>query len=501
MKKYLFMAVAAIAALSSCSSDNEVFNSEAKKALTFTATMEGLGGTRAEFDSEAKCAKWNVGDEIIIEGVDEEENDPTTALYVASGTSGDVTTFEPKNPGEEVSGVFFEAFFPASIIGEEGPESPAVINEEWKKDQFNMPMAATSISTNLKFKNLCGVLAITVKDDQLSQVKSIKVSSANRSVSGILFPNSDVDKEDGAMTNLKVALTTSDDPSKTLTVNYINPVETDASGKVFYVAIPPSLKIHDDEENEIFEYLPDPYKELKIEISDGNGTTKSMTTKKDVDIVIERNKIYNITFKDNTPTTGTAKAKINGVDVEVNWVQLWAGGPKFAEYNVGATSATEYGGYYTWGGKYTNGTGITWNDDHNTGETGTGDLTGADDTATQLWGDNWRMPTKAEFEALLNSDNCDVKWTTVNNVNGRKFTGKGDYASNSVFLPAAGFCNGGNVNSPGYYGYYWPSSPLGSYDNTSLAYGLYFSSNDQNGQGMYSYSRSCGYSVRAVLKE
>ena len=56
MKKYLFMAVAAIAALSSCSSDNEVFNSEVKKALTFTATMEGIGGTRAEFDSEAKCA-------------------------------------------------------------------------------------------------------------------------------------------------------------------------------------------------------------------------------------------------------------------------------------------------------------------------------------------------------------------------------------------------------------------------------------------------------------
>ena len=44
-----------------------------------------------------------------------------------------------------------------------------------------------------------------------------------------------------------------------------------------------------------------------------------MATKKADGVTIERNKIYNITFKDNTPpTTGTAKAKINGVDVDVN---------------------------------------------------------------------------------------------------------------------------------------------------------------------------------------
>ena len=474
------MAVAAIAALSSCSSDNEVFNSEAKKALTFTATMEGLGGTRAEFDSEAKCAKWNVGDEIIIEGVDEEENDPTTALYVASGTSGDVTTFEPKNPGEEVSGVFFEAFFPASIIGEEGPESPAVINEEWKKDQFNMPMFAMSNTTTLAFKNLCGVLAITVKDDQLSQVKSIKVSSANRSVSGILFPNSDVDKEDGAMTNLKVALTTSDDPSKTLTVNYINPVETDASGKVFYVAIPPSLKIHDDEENEIFEYLPDPYKELKIEISDGNGTTKSMTTKKDVDIVIERNKIYNITFKDNTPpTTGTAKATISGEDVDVKWVQLWKDGPKFAEYNVGVTDgkAESFGGYYCWGGFVDKDPEMTYN-------TGSVNLTGEYDTATKLWGSNWRMPAKAELKALISTTNCTNEFTTVGGVNGYKFTGKGDYASNSLFLPI-----------DGEIGDYWTANPSSEY-----ACQLHLDTKYKPSTSYSSY-RDNTYSVRAVLNE
>ncbi len=495
MKKYLFMAVAAIAALSSCSSDNDFEQSQtSKQNLVFTATMENIGGTRAEFDSEAKCAKWEEGDEIIIVGVDEEENDPTTALYVASGTSGDVTTFEPKNPGEEVSGVFFQAVFPASIIGEEGPESPAVINEEWKKDQFNMPMAAMSFSTNLKFKNLCGVLAITVKDDQLSQVKSIKVSSANRSVSGILFPDFDVDKEDGAMTNLKVALTTSDNPSKTLTVNYNNPVETDASGKVFYVAIPPSLKIHDDEKNEIFEYLPDPYKELKIEISDGNGTTKSMTTKKDVDIVIERNKIYNITFKDNSypaGSRGTATATIGGVATDVNWVQLWENGPKFAEFNVGVTDgkAESYGGYYCWGSSYDESEGWIGEFYDVTDVI----LTGEHDTATNLWGNNWRMPTKEEFEALF--ENCKVKKEDLGEgKSGYRITGNGVYASNSIILPNAGDYENGELINPG-WSFYWSSTQKSSYEIVGASY---WSGN--NGV-VTNWHRNCGFSVRAVLNE
>ncbi|MCQ2383171.1 MAG: 2-hydroxyglutaryl-CoA dehydratase, partial [Clostridia bacterium] len=40
----------------------------------------------------------------------------------------------------------------------------------------------------------------------------------------------------------------------------------------------------------------------------------------------------------------------------------------------------------------------SWQDDHNTG---TSDLYGDTDTATKLWGDNWRMPTNDEFSDLL----------------------------------------------------------------------------------------------------
>ena len=191
-------------------------------------------------------------------------------------------------------------------------------------------------------------------------------------------------------------------------------------------------------------------------------------------------------------TTGTAKAKIGESEVDVNWVQLWAGGPKFAEYNVGAASATEYGGYYTWGGTDKNGENIAWSDDHNTTNTGSGDLTNTEDTATKLWGSKWRMPTQAELQALLG--NCDVVWTTVGGVSGRKFTGKGAYSSNSVFLPAAGYCIYGDVYDLGDYGSYWSSTP---YDS-DIAYDLFFGSRLQD---VYYDDRGYGYSVRAVLNE
>ena len=169
----------------------------------------------------------------------------------------------------------------------------------------------------------------------------------------------------------------------------------------------------------------------------------------------------------------------------VKWVQLWADGPKFAEYNVGATSVEDYGGYYNWG-KTTN------KDTSGDYKSGTDALTGTDDTATNLWGSKWRMPTQAELEGLL--ANCEVEWTTVGGLQGSKFTGKGAYSSNSVFLPATGLCDDGSVGGQGSLGHYWSSTPKGS----GFAYNMYFLSGYQSVNIDY---RNYGNSVRAVLNE
>lgn len=84
-------------------------------------------------------------------------------------------------------------------------------------------------------------------------------------------------------------------------------------------------------------------------------------------------------------------------------------------------------------------------------------------------------------------------------MNGRKFTGKGDYSDNSIFLPAAG-----SYQKDVYYyliyfmsdsGYYWTSTPQSS---ENYGYKLYFDSNKAETSGA---GRDCGNSVRAVLAE
>ena len=180
-------------------------------------------------------------------------------------------------------------------------------------------------------------------------------------------------------------------------------------------------------------------------------------------------------------------------DIEVVWVQLWENGPKFAEYNVGAANnkAEDCGGYYCWGSSKDKDPDVEI-------KSGTDDLTGTDDTATNLWGSNWRMPTQAELKGLR--ENCDFVWTTVNNVKGWKFTGKGDYASCYIFLPAAGYWDGDTVSPQGNIGYYWSSTHY----NVGQAYYLYMPTGSPTTKPNVTYqngNRKSGHSIRAVLAE
>lgn len=88
-----------------------------------------------------------------------------------------------------------------------------------------------------------------------------------------------------------------------------------------------------------------------------NGSLLLNTTK---DAGLTAGKYYTIT---SGPTKGTAKALINGTETDVNWVQLWAGGPRFATENV----AEE----------------MTWDEAAKTG-------------SAFAWGENWRTPTADE---------------------------------------------------------------------------------------------------------
>ena len=116
------------------------------------------------------------------------------------------------------------------------------------------------------------------------------------------------------------------------------------------------------------------------------------------------------------------------------------------------------------------------------------------DAASQIMGGDWRMPTKAEIQELL--DNTNKEWTQVNGVNGYKFTSKKEgFLNNSIFIPAAGNCEGSSVTNVGYNGGVWSSSLDTSYPNS--AWYLYFYSGYCYMYGNYRYY---GKSVRGVRK-
>ena len=194
------------------------------------------------------------------------------------------------------------------------------------------------------------------------------------------------------------------------------------------------------------------------------------------------------------------------------------GGVKWATMNLGASSITDIGLYYTWGDTqgYTAaqvGAGegqkffSWWDYKYSEGGTvsnagtitkynesdGLTTLQSSDDAVTAAWGGSWRMPTIEEFQAL--STATTSAWTADyegSGVAGLILTSKAD-SSKKLFFPAAGNCNLGSVLDVGSHGYYWSSSLLTS----NKTYGSYF--RFYNGLNyLSSYIRRSGSSVRGV---
>lgn len=178
-----------------------------------------------------------------------------------------------------------------------------------------------------------------------------------------------------------------------------------------------------------------------------------------------------------------ATNRLNGHE----WVDLGLS-VKWATCNVGASSPSDYGSYFAWG-ETTPKSEYTWenyrfrlagdsyydyanHDDYddvtfskyNTKRSrGTVDnrtrLELSDDAARANWGGSWRMPTDAEWTELRTK--CTWTWTTKGGKDGYKVTSKTN--GNSIFLPAAGFPYGADLDGAGSYGYYWSSSLFESY--------------------------------------
>ena len=155
-----------------------------------------------------------------------------------------------------------------------------------------------------------------------------------------------------------------------------------------------------------------------VQITIYNGDTKFKAT---TAAGLAAGKYYTVT---TGPVSGEASA--TGVTEKVGWVQLWAGGPKFATQNVAGT--------------------MKW----------------TDAVKNKFWGDNWRVPTKDEMGLSANNTVNTEKVSAVyrrneNGVWGFEFTGiTPGYTNVSLFLPA----NSGAVDKYG-AATYWTATPVG----------------------------------------
>ena len=207
----------------------------------------------------------------------------------------------------------------------------------------------------------------------------------------------------------------------------------------------------------------------------------------------------------------TVRITLEALAVSVGKVQLWEGGPYWADRNIGAKKPEDYGLYFWWGdtkGHRPSGNTFSFSFEQSNcptyqkttdqlrseGWIASNDvLAPSHDAAHMKWGGAWRIPTIQELEDL--SSKCDWAMTELNGVLGWVICGRGAYSSNSIFLPRPGAAIKTSIYCAASTGNYWSSVPVS--DDCYNALNLYFVSNYYHAN-YYGTRRYYGTSVRPV---
>ena len=237
-------------------------------------------------------------------------------------------------------------------------------------------------------------------------------------------------------------------------------------------------------------------KQANPTIEDIHKSTKDTVAVLDMTDLQENTKYYVRAYAVNKVGTTYSEEKEFTTSIKPKYVDLGLpSGVKWATFNVGANSPEESGDYYAWG-ETSPKSSYTWlnykwcegsynmltkyNCDSSNGVVDYKTiLDPEDDAATVNWGQGWRIPTKAEFDELI--DNCTWTWSSINGVYGYEV--KSNTNGNSIFLPS--------VEA---YSNSYSSSSLGYHSTTPYFLNFNASYIQINWQG----SRSNGYAIRPV---
>src|SRR5574344_353344 len=504
MKKILFYAASMVLLMplfANCTKDE--FKGDKSQSPVITASTESPQ-TKTEMTADLKT-KWLANDAIkIFSGT----NGATVSKYKTT-EGGIIDATFIKESGDDLGATPYYAVYPYldnTTIGAESSVNylyftiPTV--QTYKANSFASDesiMVAYGNSTNLSFKNVCGMYEIKLTGSVT--VKTITLT-ANHVISG----------------PAKVAMNYTDgEPVVTMTggdntieLNCGEGVALSGEATSFFFLVPAGTHKFT----------------IGIEAMDGSNKKIMYQASPSSGVAVTRSRIKpmaTLAFAAQTdygyPVNGEMKAGTTITVSSTNYI--WA--PVNCGYQPadGSYKGYPYGKLYQWGrkdgqgyddGAYKDATtpsviGVnpadlasadantfytTWN---NTiapdGTWGTSDPWNIKNTTNDPCPAGWRVPTSAELTALIGGTTPPNPLASYNSQNGAWFNGTTSPGTSGVFLPAAGYrrSNGG-AGGRGSDGYYWSSTPLGG-SAYLLDFGTGFAT-------MLSLNRPYGVSVRCV---
>lgn len=314
MKKFLYSVfMLAAVVLAACSNDDNG-DTQPKRGMTLNASVEDLS-SRATMTDESGTWKFAFAenDQVSV------NNNKITSYYTFTNNGSQFTSADAMVTTEAAD---WYAYFPGNevdLTNQTGTFADVANKFAVAGKTAQTTSGEKGLSITLKPK--VAVLRIVAVDK--NGILDIHVKTADKWVKGL------------TATKNAAEFTVSTSDTKTTLLHKAE--GTVNAGEINYVVVPAGVKI------EIY-----------------NGDLLLNKTK---DAGLTAGKYYTIT---SGPTKGTETATLaNGTTETVEWVQLWAGGPRFATKNV----AEE----------------MTWTDAAKTGK-------------NYVWGEKWRTPTAEEVE-------------------------------------------------------------------------------------------------------
>lgn len=354
MKKIFYFISALAVALGTVGCADEVVNEEPAvgvqpntgKQTTIVANTESNGSTRASLsgdDASGYEVLWSEGDKIRALSTDEMHQYDLTIAEGVGTTQGVFRTDGSMANGD------YKLYY-----GTEGSSLSRMQQYQGEGVISNAPMFATMSVTGgntspVQFKNLCGLLRLTLKGTYT--VKKITVE-ADEALSGQISVQGDG--------NISFPRNSYSDVS----LDCGEGVKLSPEGTDFYMAMPPNT-----------------YHEVSITIEDvdGDQCVKTLKSGKTLDITRAMITPASFTVTIDKPLTWDspvgARGVLDGRECVVVDLGGNAGKLAVATMNVGASTPTQKG------------TEMTWQDAVN-------------QQNSDAWGAGWRMPSKDELEAF-----------------------------------------------------------------------------------------------------